>query len=289
MKNHTEDIHPSASDIDALSVEQIIEIMNEEDLQVVQAVSAARDSIAGATEEAISAIRAGGSVIYVGAGTSGRLGVLDASEMPPTFGVSPDLVRAVIAGGEKAITTAVEGAEDDEDAGRRAVQDVTDRDMVLGITASGRTPFVLSALREGKRRGARCWLFSCNEVRYDFLDGTIPVIVGPEVVAGSTRLKAGTATKMVLNMISTAAMVKTGRVYRGYMVDVVPSNQKLVNRALRIIREITGCGPEEAETLLKESKGNPKTAIVMHRRRMEYEEALKTLEEKDGSLREAVE
>ncbi|MEW6162438.1 MAG: N-acetylmuramic acid 6-phosphate etherase [Nitrospirota bacterium] len=284
----TEDIDPRFADIDLFSVEEIIGIMNDEDLHVVKAVKDAKDSISMATKDAINTIVSGGSIVYVGAGTSGRLGMLDASEMQPTFNLPTNIIRAIIAGGEKAITTAVEGAEDDEDAGRKAVSEIKEKDMLLGITASGSTPFVISALREGKRRGAKCWLLTCSNKEYDFPDGVIRVFVGPEIIAGSTRLKAGTATKIVLNMISTITMIKLGRVYKGYMVDVVPSSKKLKVRALRMIQDTTGCGYEDAKAFLEKSGGSAKIAIVMYIKKLSYEDAIDLLEKMGGSLRKAL-
>ena len=284
----TEETNPHSKEIDALPIEEIIRIMNEENLLVTEAVRAASDSISLAVRDAVNTIRSGGRLIYIGAGTSGRLGVLDASEIPPTFNVSPDAVRGMIAGGNRALTEAVEGAEDDEDAGIEAVSGVSDKDMLIGITASGTTPFTLAALKEGKRRGAKCRLLTCNDVRYDFLDGIIKLLAGPEIIAGSTRLKAGTATKIVLNMISTAVMIRLGKVYKGYMVDVVPSNKKLRKRAVRIIQEITGCRIGEADVLLDRSGGNAKTAILMRLKGLSCEEAKGLLERSDGSLRKAL-
>src|SRR3990172_5640745 len=262
---NTEDLSPHSTLLDALPVDEIITLMNYENLRVMNSINSAKSSISSAINDAVTAIQSGGSLIYIGAGTSGRLGVLDASEIPPTFGVTPDTIKAIIAGVERAITSAVEGAEDDEDAGIKAVAGTTQKDMLLGITASGSTPFTISALREWKRRGAKCWLLTCNDITYDFPDGIINLPVGPEIIGGSTRLKAGTTTKIVLNMISTAVMIRLGKVYKGYMVDVIPSNRKLRKRALRIIQEVTGCQSEEAETLLDKSGGNPKTAILMYR------------------------
>ncbi len=284
----SEDLNPSAIEIDLLSVEEILHIMNEENLAAAGAVGKARDAIAAAVKDTVTTLRSGGRLVYVGAGTSGRLGVLDASEIPPTFGEAPGVIKAVMAGGDSALTTAVEGAEDDTSAGKDAVADITERDMLLGISASGKTPFVLSALMEGKDRGARCWLLTCNDIDYDFLDGIIKVLVGPEIVAGSTRLKAGTATKMVLNMISTTAMVKLGRVYKGYMVDVVPSNRKLKDRAVRIIMDLTGCSREEASVLLRMSGGNAKTAVLMYLKCLDRDAAGRLLKESGGSLRKAL-
>lgn len=284
----TEETNPHSKEIDALSIQEILRIMNEENLLVADAISTASDSISIAVTDAVRAIRAGGRLIYIGAGTSGRLGVLDASEIPPTFSVSLDVIKGIIAGGPRALTEAIEGAEDDEEAGIAVVTDISDRDMLIGITASGTTPFTIAALREGKRRGAKCWLLTCNDIEYKFLDGIIKLLAGPEIIAGSTRLKAGTATKIVLNMISTAAMIQLGKVYKGYMVDVVPSNKKLRNRALRIIREITGCQDEEAEALLDRSGNNAKTAILMQMKGLSCEEAKGLLESSGGSLRKAL-
>ncbi len=285
----TESLNEFSKDIDALSIKEILKIMNQEDRKVLDAVSNAIDPISKAVDVAISTIRSGGRLIYIGAGTSGRLGVLDASEMPPTFNVSDDTVKAIIAGGERALTKAIEGAEDDEDAGKTDVSDVKSKDMILGISASGKTPYVISALKEAKIiKGAKCWLLTCNDINYDFLDGIINIIVGPEIVAGSTRLKAATATKIVLNMISTTTMIKLGKVYKGYMVDVVPSNKKLTQRALRIIKDITGCSDEEAEEYLYKAKGNAKTAILMYLKKIDYEDAIGILKDSGGSLRSAL-
>ena len=281
-------MNPHSRLLDALPVNEIITLMNYENLRVMNSINSAKSSISSAINDAVTAIQSGGSLIYIGAGTSGRLGVLDASEIPPTFGVTPDTIKAIIAGGERAITSAVEGAEDDEDAGIKAVAGTTQKDMLLGITASGSTPFTISALREGKRRGAKCWLLTCNDITYDFPDGIINLPVGPEIIGGSTRLKAGTTTKIVLNMISTAAMIKLGKVYKGYMVDVIPSNKKLRKRALRIIQEITGCENEEAETLLDKSGGNAKTSILMYMKGLSCEDARELLKRSGDSLRKAL-
>lgn len=285
---HTEEINPHSKYLDTLPVDELIALMNYEGLRVMNTINSAKGSIAAAINDAVTAIQSGGSLIYIGAGTSGRLGVLDASEIPPTFGVSPGVVKAIIAGGERAITSAVEGAEDDEDAGIKAVSGATHKDMLLGITASGSTPFTISALKEGKRRGAKCWLLTCNDVTYDFPDGIINLPVGPEIIGGSTRLKAGTTTKVVLNMISTAAMIKLGKVYKGYMVDVTPSNRKLRKRALGIIQDITECSSEEAETLLDKSGGNAKTSILMYMKGLSCDEAKALLKLSGDSLRKAI-
>ena len=284
----TESIHSSTDNIDACSIEEVVNLMSSEDLNVVKSVQKAKPDICRAVEDAVRTLKSGGRLIYIGAGTSGRLGVLDASEIYPTFGVS-DRVKAIIAGGDRAVQSAVEGAEDSAEGGVRSVKDVRENDMLLGITASGKTPFVIAALREGKHRGATCWLLTCNDIKYDFLDGVINVMTGPEIIAGSTRLKAGTATKMVLNMISTVTMIRSGHVYRGRMIDVVPSSKKLISRALTIIRDITNCNSEDAKHYLEMSNNNPKTAVLMMLKKMNAEDAGNLLQEYNGSLRQALE
>ncbi|MCG6553431.1 MAG: N-acetylmuramic acid 6-phosphate etherase [Candidatus Magnetominusculus sp. LBB02] len=284
----TEGLHPGAADIDAMSTAEVFNLMNDEDAKVARAVKKAKKAVCLAVEDAVKTIQAGGSVVYVGAGTSGRLGVLDASEMPPTFSTPPHVIRGIIAGGSRALTTSIEGAEDDESAGIDAVAGVSAYDMVVGITVSGGAPFVLSALKEAKRRGARCWLLTCGDVAYGFVDGLIGISTGPEIVAGSSRLKAGTATKMALNMLSTITMIRLGRVYKGYMVDVVPSNAKLKRRALRIIAELTGLSPELAAKLFQRAHGNAKTAVVMHEKGIDYAGAVRLLDQCGGSLRAAL-
>ena len=284
----TESIHSSTDNIDSCSIEEVVDLMNSEDLNVVKSVQKAKPDICRAVEDAVMSLKSGGRLIYIGAGTSGRLGVLDASEIYPTFGVS-DRVKSIIAGGNRAVRSAVEGAEDSAEEGAKSVEDVKENDMLLGITASGKTPFVIAALREGKHRRATCWLLTCNDIKYEFLDGVINVITGPEIIAGSTRLKAGTATKMVLNMISTITMIRMGHVYRGRMIDVVPSSEKLIGRALTIIKDITGCSPEDAKHVLEESNNNPKTAVLMMLKKMNAEDAGNLLQEYNGSLRQALE
>ncbi|HET6515261.1 MAG TPA: N-acetylmuramic acid 6-phosphate etherase [Thermodesulfovibrionales bacterium] len=291
----TEERNPKSGNIDVLAVERVLELMNEEDAAVIHAVRAAIPSLAKAVEEAVSAIRRGGRIFYVGAGTSGRIGLIDAAEMPPTFGVSHDLFRAVIAGGDASIRKSVEGAEDDVDAGRDSAFSVTSKDMVIGISASGRAPFVLAFLDTARKRGARTWLMTCNRTEMPLFlddstmvmpDGIVEVVTGPEVIAGSTRLKAGTAAKLVLNMFSSATMIRIGKVYRGLMVDVVPSNKKLVQRAEGIIMEITGCTREEAGRYLRLAEMRPKVAIVMKARGVSKEEAWDLLRNSGDSLRE---
>lgn len=283
----TEKKNPLSRGIDALPTSEVLGLMLAEDASAVEAVRAALPSLEKAVEDAAACINRGGKVCYAGAGTSGRLGVLDASEVVPTFGSRA--FGAVIAGGEKAVTGAVEGAEDNEEAGAEVAGDLTDRDMAVGISASGSTPFVLAFLKTAKRQGARCWLLTCNDVEGGpFLDGTVKLLTGPEVVAGSTRLKAGTATKIALNMLSTATMIKLGGVHDGLMVDVVPTNRKLIKRAEGIVSEIAGCTEDEAARYLKLSGMRPKVALVMLRRGVSKEEAEELLEKSGGSLRKAL-
>lgn len=283
-----EDANPASKGLDTLPVSDILRLMHNEDLVAVEAVGRILADVEKAVNDAISAISGGGRVFYIGAGTSGRLGVLDAAEVRPTFG--SDRFRAVLAGGEKAMAEAKEGAEDDEEAGMKAAREIRADDMALGISASGRTPFVVTALREAKARGARTWLLTCDRNEgYPFVDGVMAVSTGPELVAGSTRLKAATATKLVLNMLSTATMAKLGGVHDGHMIDVVPSNKKLVARAERIIAQVTGCGREEAAELLRRSGMRTKVASLMKLKGISKEDAEGLLEKSGGSLRRALE
>ncbi len=263
----TERLHPRAGDLDLLSVEAVVRRLHQEDLAAVRAVRPALPALAEAARAVADALRAGGRLLYLGAGTSGRLGVLDASECPPTFGTDPRQVRATLAGGSRALTRAVEGAEDDTDAGAQAVRRLRagPRDVVCGISASASTPYVLGALAEARRRGARTVLVCCNtpgpRTRVDIL---ILAVTGPELVAGSTRLKAGTATKLILNALTTAAFVSLGKVYRGRMVDVRPSNAKLQARAVRMVAELTELPTPQARRLLREAGDSVKVALAMH-------------------------
>lgn len=283
----TEKKNPRSKGLDALPPAEVLMLMLKENSSTITALRNALPSLELAVSDAAAAIEAGGRVYYAGAGTSGRLAVLDAAEVMPTFG--RDSFRAVIAGGNRAVTEAVEGAEDDESEGRKAADGLSARDMAVGISASGSTPFVLSFLEAAKQKGARCWLVTSNDVEgYPFLDGTVKLITGPEILAGSTRLNAGTAAKMALNMLSTATMVELGGTYDGLMVDVVPSNAKLVRRAEGIIRELTGCSDEEASEYLKRSGMRPKSAVVMLKKSITKEKAEELLKNAGGSLRKAL-
>jgi N-acetylmuramic acid 6-phosphate etherase len=284
----TERRHPLSRHIDSASPFQIARIMNQEDCKVAPAVRGQLGNIARAIEMASAALSGGGRLFYVGAGTSGRLGVLDAVECLPTFNVSPQLVQGILAGGTKALWRSVEGAEDDITAGARAIRKagVRAKDVVCGISASGKTPFVLGALTEAKRREARCLLVSCHPSPQiaPLADVSIRAAVGPEVIAGSTRLKAGTATKMVLNMLSSGIMIQLGKVYRNLMVDVKPLSLKLRDRAVRIIMSVLKCSRPRAQELLRLSRNQTKVAIVMGRKKLGRRAAMRLLEEKQGFL-----
>lgn len=288
----TETPNPLSERLDCLPASAITTLMSSEDQLAVDAVARQAEAIARVAEAAAAALRAGGRVFYVGAGTSGRLGVLDASEIPPTFSAPPDWFQGLIAGGPEALTRAIEGAEDDAEAGAEAMRDrgVGARDLVVGIAASGRTPFVHGALRQAKQGGAVTALIACNPLPPEaYLDHPVPLIVGPEVLTGSTRLKAGTATKLALNQISTAAMVLMGKVYGNLMVDVTISNQKLLARALRIIRQVTEVDEKRARLLLDQAQGSVKLAIAMHATGLSPELAREALERAGGRLREVLE
>lgn len=265
----TEQRNPRTASIDRLTPLEIVGVINEEDRKVAPAVYAARERIAEAIEMAESSFREGGRLIYVGAGTSGRLGVLDASEMPPTFGTEAEMVQGVIAGGPEALTRALEGAEDRPGDGAAAMDqlEVGPIDLVLGIATSGSTPFVHGALGRAKERGARTGLLLCTPPDPEFLDRydvVIAVLVGPEVVTGSTRMKAGTATKLVLNTISTGAMIRLGKVFGNLMVDLRATNQKLKDRSERMLMEVLDVDRPAARDLLGRAGGSVKTAIAMY-------------------------
>ncbi len=288
----TERRNPRAEKLDRLSTREILALMNEEDASVAAAVRACLDDVARAVDGVVARFRRAGRLVYVGAGTSGRLGVLDASEAPPTFGVPPEMVVGVIAGGYDALVRSKEGAEDDAGAGARAIADlgVIERDSVVGISAGGSTPYVRGALSSARERGAFTVALTCNSVA-PILEGVDVVIapqVGPEVLAGSTRLKSGTAEKLVLNMLSTAAMVRLGKVYGNLMVDLRASSAKLRQRALRILRDTTGADEARCRATLDATAWALKPAIVMLRLGVERAEAERRLAEAEGSLRRAL-
>jgi N-acetylmuramic acid 6-phosphate etherase len=278
--------------LDAMSIEDAVALMNQQDAVAVRAVGAIGAEIARAIELVVGAVGRGGRLIYFGAGTSGRLGVLDASECPPTFRVDPTVVQGVIAGGNEAMFRSKEGAEDSREGGAQAVDEkgIGANDVVLGIASGGTTPFVHGALHRAKQLGAGTIFLSCvqpvpNEPEVDVV---LRPLTGPEVLTGSTRLKAGTATKLVLNTISTLAMVQLGKVYENLMVDLQASNEKLWDRAARNVSTITGVDPDEAMALLRAAKGHVKLAVVMQKRKVSPEEARQFLENAGGKLREAI-
>ncbi len=287
----TEQRNWRSAEIDRLSTREMLDIINIEDRKVARAVEQVLDSVVRAVDIAADVIGSGGRVFYVGAGTSGRLGMLDAAECPPTFGVSAETIQAILAGGDSAVKVAVEGAEDDVEQGATEIaqREVGPDDLVVGISAGGVTPFVRGALDEARKRGARTVLVACNPAA-DFPETDVLVnpVVGPEVVTGSTRMKAGSATKMVLNMISTAAMVKLGKVYGNLMVDAQPRSAKLVKRARRILSEITGVDDKEASGLLERAGNDLKVAIVMKQLSLDSGKARRILDESRGNLRKAL-
>ena len=284
----TEQRNPRSTAIDRASTLEILQIMNAEDATVADAVREALPAVARAVDAITGRLRQGGRLIYVGAGTSGRLGVMDAAECVPTFGTPPTLVQALIAGGEKALTQAVEGAEDDREAGRRELLalGVNERDAVVGIAASGRTPYVIAALEAANEVGAATIALTCNRPAplLDVAQIGIAVLVGPEIITGSTRLKAGTAQKMVLNMLSTATMIRLGKVYGNLMVDVMVTNEKLADRARRIVSEVVGCTLEEAGKLLEQTGYAAKPAIVVGLLGVTPDKAQAMLDEAEGRL-----
>jgi N-acetylmuramic acid 6-phosphate etherase len=288
----TEAINPRSHAVETLSTVDIVSLMLGEDRRMIAAVIGERARIAEGAELVASAVRDGGRVLFVGAGTSGRLGVLEAAEIPPTFGTRPRTVQAVMAGGRQAVFRAREGVEDDEREGLRALARLrpTTRDVTIGITASGVTPFVRGALTRARKAGARVVVVTCGPAAAmrDLADVVIAPRVGPEVIAGSTRLKAGTATKMVLNMLTTIAMIKVGRTYGNLMVDVQPGNAKLKDRARRLVGAVAGVDAARADELLRRARWNVKAAIVMARTGATAAKAATRLKQAKGSLRAAL-
>lgn len=288
----TEQRNQRSMDLDTMTSLQIVTTMNDEDLRAVQSVTKVLPQVATAIDWAAEALERGGRVFYMGAGTSGRLGVLDASECPPTFGVSPDLIVGLIAGGETAFIKAVEGAEDSDELGANDLRErgLSDKDLVVGLAASGRTPYVVGGLAYAKATGCKTIAIACNQGSKigESADLAIEPVPGPEVLTGSTRLKAGTVQKLILNMISTGAMVKIGKVYQNLMVDVQQTNEKLVVRGQNIVMEATGCTRERAVQALADAGGHVKTAIVSVLLDCDAEQATVALERARGHVRAAV-
>jgi len=289
----TEQRNPRTDRIDTASSLEIVDLMNAEDARVAAVVHGERERIAQAIDVVVAAFRAGGRLVYVGAGTSGRLGVLDAAECPPTFSVPATMVVGVIAGGYGALVKSAEGAEDDVNAGMAAMDAaaVTNRDVVAGIAASGTTPYVRAALGKAQTLGAKTVLITCStppQVLAETCDVVINPIVGPEVLTGSTRLKAGTATKLVLNTVSTGAMIRLGKAYGNLMVDLVALSQKLHDRGERIVMEVCGVSREDARKAIAGAEGSVKLAIVMIRTKVGAAEGRRLLEQAAGLLRSVV-
>ena len=293
LKNmSTETRNQNTMNLDIMSPLEVVTVMNQEDAKVPAAITPALPNIAQCVTWAIESIEAGGRIIYMGAGTSGRLGVLDAVECPPTFGVAPEVVVGLIAGGEKAFVKAVEGAEDSRELGRQDLIDINleKRDIVIGIAASGRTPYVLGGLAYAQEMGCHTVGISCNpgSAVGAAAELAIEVVPGPECLTGSTRLKSGTCQKLILNMISTATMVGCGKAYQNLMVDVMQTNEKLVVRAQNIVMEATGCEREVAAEKIAIAGGNAKTAITMILADCGLEEAKERLAKAKGHVREAI-
>ena len=290
----TESRNLNSTNIDLKSTSEIVRIFHEEDRKAVAAVEAESEAIAQAIELCVEAFRSGGRLFYVGAGTSGRLGVLDASECPPTFSTPPEMVQGIIAGGDVALRRSVEGEEDKPESGARAVRarQLTPQDVIVGIASSGRTPYVIGALKEAHAIGATTMFLCCvpppEELR-EWVAHFITPIVGPEIITGSTRLKAGTVTKLVLNMLTTVSMIKLGKVYNNLMVDVHASNTKLVARSIRIVQAVTEVDAATAEAALAEASGRAKLAIVMLTKGLNPTDANALLEKHSGFLRQILE
>ena len=288
----TEKRNRASENIDRFSTRQIVDLINAEDALVPAAVAKQSKQIAVAIDLIVARFKEGGRLFYVGAGTSGRLGVLDASECPPTFGVSPSLVQGIIAGGRRALVRSAEGAEDYPEDGASAIgkKRVRARDAVVGLAACGMTPFVHGALKQARRIGAGTIFITCAPEAVEHIPAEIIInpVVGPEVVTGSTRMKAGTATKLVLNTLTTGAMIRIGKVYGNLMVDLKATNEKLRDRSLRILMELTGLSRRQAQNLLRRADGQLKAAVVMHFRRVDLDRAMTILAASDQILRRAI-
>ena len=287
----TEMQNPKTRSLDTLSIDRILSLIDQEDRSVPLAVKRVNPAIRRAVRIIVASLKKGGRLFFVGAGTSGRLGVLEAAECPPTFNTPPSLVQAVMAGGRRAVFRSREGVEDRAGEARREIRKrVRTNDAVVGITASGVTHFVRGALREAKKRGARTILVAANH--WSPLRSQVDVLIaprtGPELIAGSTRLKAGTAAKLIHNRLTVASMVRLGKVYQNWMVDLQPRSRKLEARALRILKRFTGLSDQKAKDVLKKAKGSVKVAILMAKKQLPYADACRHLRKKNGSLRQAL-
>ena len=293
-KLHTEQRNKNSMDIDVQTISEILKIINDEDKTVPLAVENELPYIEKAVKLIVTALKNGGRLLYFGAGTSGRIGVIDAAECPPTFGTSPELIQGFIAGGKEAMFRAQEGAEDLEENGAKDVikVKVKSKDVVCGIAASRRTPYVIGAVKKAKELGAKTIYVTCNprdEFNIKEVDIAICPYVGPEVIMGSTRMKSGTAQKLVLNMLTTASMIRLGKIYENMMIDLQMTNKKLVERSKRIVMTITGVSYEKAADILKKANGHVKTALVMIKANVSAPEARTRLKKADGFVRKAIE
>jgi N-acetylmuramic acid 6-phosphate etherase len=286
----TEGINPRTIHLDRFSTLEIIQKILEEDRKVAGAVARQKKNIAKAVDLIVSRLSNGGRLFFVGAGTSGRLGAMEAAECPPTFGTQPGLIQSIIAGGKKALWQSIEGAEDSRSEAQKSLskQGLVKKDIVVGIAASGATPFVQGALSYAKKMGSARVLITCNRVNSQLADITICLIVGPEVISGSTRMKAGTATKMVLNMLTTASMVRLGKTYGNLMVGVQPKSKKLKNRAIRIVMKILGTENKKALELLRKSNWDVKASLLMGIKNLNYKEAKLRIAKRKGYLGKAL-
>ncbi len=288
----TEQVNPESQNLDQMSALELVDLFNREDQKTLEAIANARKELAQAIEITSAALKQGGRLFYIGAGTSGRLGVLDAAECPPTFCTPPELVQGIIAGGAGALVRSSEDLEDRAEDGKEAIaqRQITELDVVVGITAGGTTPYVQGALLAAQQRGAKTVFISCvpaDQVPFA-ADVDIRLLTGPEILAGSTRLKAGTVTKMALNILSTSVMVKLGKVYGNRMIDVAVTNHKLHDRALRILQDLTELSREDAALLLEKAHRRVKVALLMHWKEIDFETGDRLLQECQGNLRDAL-
>ncbi len=290
-KNITESQNINSIDIDTKNISDIVKIFNDDNKDIINGISNSLDDIKDVVDITLQSLLNGGRLFYVGAGTSGRLGVLDAAECKPTFSVDDDMVQGIIAGGEKALSESIEGAEDKIDGVDKIIniKRISSNDVVIGISCSGGAPFVLEFLKQSKAAKAETVLITFNDIEEEeYINKTLKVFVGPEIISGSTRMKSGTATKMILNMISTITMIKLNKTYGNYMVDLKVVNKKLLLRAVNIIKSLTGASSDEAEELVSRSKGKVKNALIMKKIGVSYLESIELIKKFDGSLRSII-
>ena len=290
-KNITESQNINSIDIDTKNISDIVKIFNDDNKDIINGISNSLDDIKDVVDITLQSLLNGGRLFYVGAGTSGRLGVLDAAECKPTFSVDDDMVQGIIAGGEKALSESIEGAEDKIDGVDEIIniKRISSNDVVIGISCSGGAPFVLEFLKQSKAAKAETVLITFNDIEEEeYINKTLKVFVGPEIISGSTRMKSGTATKMILNMISTITMIKLNKTYGNYMVDLKVVNKKLLLRAVNIIKSLTGASSDEAEELVSRSKGKVKNALIMKKIGVSYLESIELIKKFDGSLRSII-